>query len=278
MEKLIIKKLQQFFNNNKSKVNFVHVDLLKSFKIRFEDKKNFIKKHYELMKICTNNSYLWFPSFNYQFSKTNSFNILKDKSETGNFSEIFRVLYSKWRTETPIFNIIGDGKKPSINVKNNSVINPFDKSSFFHLLYKMKSNIFFYGTEINSASFIMYVEETMDKQILYRYKKLLIGNIISHKNKKKIKLNLSVRPTEKKFPVEYDWKKIENFLKKKKILFSYKKIGKRFGALNLKKATISLQQMIKNDPFFLINNKSKFWLKKFYQKHKRGILQNDFER
>ena len=200
----IIKSLQKFFKKNKSKVNFVHVDLLKSFKIKFDNKKNFINNHYKMMKLCTNNSNLWFPSFNYQFTKNKTFNLAKDKSETGSFTELYRIYFSKWRTETPIFNIIGDGKKPSINVKNKSLVNPFDKTSFFHLLYKMKSNIFFYGTEINSASFIMYVEETMDKQILYRYKKLFTGRIITGRNKKNVSLNLNVRPLEKKFPVEFN--------------------------------------------------------------------------
>ena len=276
-EKLIVKNLQKFFKNNKSKVNFVHVDLFRSFKIKFKNKKDFIKKHYDLMKLCTNNSYLWFPSFNYQFPKKKLFNTVKEKSETVSFTELFRTFYSKWRTETPIFSIIGDGKKPSINIKNNSIVNPFDKNSFFHLLYKMRSNIFFYGTEINSASFIMYVEETMDKQILYRYKKLLTGKIVTKLYRKKVYLNLNARPLEKKFPVEYDWKKIEKFLKKQKILLKFKNNNRRFGVLNLMKATKFLQKKIKNDPFFLINNKSKKWLKKFYKKKKRGILYSDFE-
>ena len=49
----------------------------------------------------------------------------------------------------------------------------------------------------------MYVEETMDKQILYRYKKLFTGRIITGRNKK-VSLNLNVRSLEKKFPVEYN--------------------------------------------------------------------------
>lgn len=277
-EKLIIKKLQKFFKNNKSKVNFVHVDLLRSFKIDFINKKDFVKKHFELMKKCTNNSDLWFPSFNYNFSKKKTFHIQKDKSETGNFTELFRIFFSKWRTEIPIFNIIGDGKKPHLKVKNNSIVNPFDKNSFFHLLYEMKSNIFFYGTAINSASFIMYVEETMDEEILYRYKKLLVGSVISNKDRKKITLNLSVRPRDKNFPVEYDWDKIENFLKKKRLLFTFKKNERIFGVLNLKKVTITLQKMISKDPFFLLNNKSKIWLQKFYLKYNRGIFYSDFEK
>ena len=100
------------------------------------------------MKLCTNNSNLWFPSFNYQFTKIKLLILLKISQKLC-FTEMYRIYFSKWRTETPIFNIIGDGKKPSINVKNKSLVNPFDKTSF-SLLYKMKSNIFFYGTEINS--------------------------------------------------------------------------------------------------------------------------------
>jgi hypothetical protein len=107
---------------------------------------------------------------------------------------------------------------------------------------------------------------------------LIVGRVISNKNKKKIKLNLSVRPRDKRYPVEYDWRKIEKFLKKKKLLFNFKKNERKFGVLNLKKATISLQNMIKNDPFFLLNNKSKIWLRKFYRKYNRGILYSDFEK
>ena len=80
----------------------------------------------------------------------------------------------------------------------------------------------------------MYVEETMDKQILYRYKKLFTGRITG-RNKKKVSLNLNVRPREKKFPVEYNWKKIEKFLKKK-ILLIYQENNRRFGVLNLRKS------------------------------------------
>jgi aminoglycoside N3'-acetyltransferase len=274
----IIKSLQKFFKKNKSKVNFVHVDLLKSFKIKFDNKKNFTNNHYKMMKLCTNNSNLWFPSFNYQFAKNKIFNLTKDKSETGSFTEMYRVYFSKWRTETPIFNIIGDGKKPLINVKNKSIINPFDKTSFFHLLYKMKSNIFFYGTEINSGSFIMYVEETLKNQILYRYKKKIKGKIISNKIKKNIFLYFNVRPLEKKFPVEYDWKKIEKKLKKENLFLKFSSGNRNFGVLNLKKTTDFLQKIIKKDPLFLLNTKSKKWVKNFYLTNKRGINLNDFEK
>ena len=274
----IIKSLQKFFKKNKSKVNFVHVDLLKSFKIKFDNKKDFINNHYKMMKLCTNNSNLWFPSFNYQFTKNKTFNLTKDKSETGSFTELYRVYFSKWRTETPIFNIIGDGKKPSINVKNKSIVNPFDKTSFFHLLYKMKSNIFFYGTEINSASFIMYVEETLKNQILYRYKKKIKGKIISNKIKKDISLYFNVRPLEKKFPVEYDWKGIEKKVKEDNLVLKFSSGNRNFGVLNLKKTTDFLQKIIKKEPLFLLNTKSKKWVKNFYLKNKQGISLNDFEK
>lgn len=272
-----IKILQNFFKRNKSKINFVHVDLLNSFKIKFRNKKDLTKKHFELMKVCTNNSILWFPTFNYQFPKKKRFNLNKDNSETGSFTELFRVFFSKWRTETPIYNIVGDGAKPKLKINEHSIINPFDRTSFFHLLYKMNSNIFFYGTEINSGSFIMYIEETMNKGILYRYKKLIKGKICDSKIKKNVTLNLSVRPLNKNFPVEYSWKKIEYHLIRKKLFLKIKKSSRTFGVLNLKKTTDFLQKKIKKDPFFLLNDKSKKWLKKFYKLNKRGISSHDFE-
>ena len=74
-------------------------------------------------------------------------------------------------------------------------------------------------------------------------------------------------------------KGIQNLLyTKNRILLTYKKNYRIFGALNLKKTTDFLQKKIEDDPFFLINNKSKKWLKKFCIKKKRGITYSDFEK
>lgn len=273
---IIQKKIKNFFKKSKSKITFVHVDISRTFRIKFINKNNFFKAHYLIIKNITNNSSLWFPSFNYDFSKNKRFKIESDKSQTDSFTEFFRKKLSKWRTSVPIFSICGDNSKPKIHFKNS--VNPFGKNSFFHLLYKSKSNILFYGAPLNSASFIMYIEDTLPNGPVYRFKKKINGTLIFKKKKNtKISLVFNVRPVGKNFPIEYDWHKIESTLYKAKLIKSFKYGIIDIKILNLFKVTKYLQKKISKNPFYLLNKRSLIWAKPLYKKLGRRFHIKDFE-
>ena len=178
----IIKKLQNFFDK-KNKLIFVHVDIFRSFKIHFINKKDFFKTHLSFIENITNSSKLIFPAFNYNFPRKKKFNPKKDISQTDNFTEFYRLNFAKYRTQVPIFSSTFNTK---INFNDNTKnINPFGKKSVFHHLYKNNGSIFFYyGAPFSASTFIMYVEETFRNGPIYRYKRKILGEIISKKVEK----------------------------------------------------------------------------------------------
>ena len=93
----IIKKLQNFIDK-KNKLIFVHVDIFRSFKIQFKNKKDFFKTHLSLIENITNSSKLIFPAFNYDFPRKKKFNPKKNISQTDNFTEYYRLNFAKYRT------------------------------------------------------------------------------------------------------------------------------------------------------------------------------------
>ena len=271
----IIKKLNHFFDKKKQPVVFVHVDLFRSFRLNYNNKNDFFKQHYELIKKITNYSKLIFPCFNYNFPNTKIFNIEKSKSQTDYFTEYFRIKFSKMRTNVPIFSVTANYK---LNLSNKfKTINPFGKNSIFHYLYKKNANILYYGAPFSSSTFIMYVEDTFKNGPIYRYKKLIKGKIIDKKNKKNITLSFHVRPKNKKYYLEYDWKKIERELIKNKIIFIYNAGITRIKIINIKKVTSFLHKKMKKDQFYLIDKKSKKWVIPMFKKLKRRFILDDFK-
>ena len=270
----LIKKLQNFFDK-KNKLIFVHVDIFRSFKIHFRNKKDFFKTHLSFIENVTNSSKLIFPAFNYDFPQKKKFNPKRDASQTDNFTEYYRLNFAKYRTMVPIFSSTFNAK---INFDDNTKnINPFGKKSVFHLLYKNNGSIFFYGAPLSASTFIMYVEETFKNGPIYRYKKKISGEIVSKKRKRKINFIFHVRPPEKNYHLEYDWNKLEKVLKKKKLLKHYKEGIMQFKVLNIKTVTNFLHNKLKKDPFYLLDKKSKKWVIPMYKKLNRRFVVDDFK-
>ncbi len=271
----IIKKLNCFFKKKNSLV-FIHADIFRSFKVDFTNKYDFFKKHLTFIKKITNSSKLIFPAFNYKFPKTNEFNIQKDKAETDHFTEYYRKNFSKFRTTVPIFSSTSDFKINGF-YKLSKTINPFGKKSIFHYLYNRNGKILYYGAPFSASTFIMYVEETFRNGPIYRYEKKIHGKIINKKKTLHVNFTFHVRPPSDKYHLEYDWKKIENDLKKNKLIYIYKNGIMQFRVLNVKKVTNYLHSRLKKDDFYLIDKKSKKWIIPFFKKINRRFIINDFE-
>ena len=87
--------------------SYIHTDLFSYYAYQLKYHKNLnIKKALDLMlsdlsKISKNKFII--PTYNYSFPKSKKYDVLRDKSEVGYFSEYFRKLYKKNRTSMPIF-------------------------------------------------------------------------------------------------------------------------------------------------------------------------------
>lgn len=268
-----IKKLQNFFNQ-KNKLIFVHVDIFRSFKIHFKNKKDFFKTHLNYIEKITKSTKLIFPAFNYSFPQKKIFNTKKDISQTDYFTEFYRLNFARYRTQVPIYSSTFNDK---INFPDNKKnINPFGKKSIFHHLYLNNGLIFYYGAPFSASTFIMYIEETFGNGPIYRYKKKILGEIISKKGKKKINFFFHVRPYNG-YHLQYDWNKLENVLKKNNLLKQHKDGMMQFKVLNLRAVTNFLHNKLKKDPFYLIDKRSKKWVVPLYKKLNRRFVIEDFK-
>ena len=95
--------------------------------------------------------------------------------------------------------------------------------------------------------------------------------------KKKIKYTFHARPHN--MNLNYDWDKLEKDLKKENILNSFsiknKEIFHIFNALSFTKWVV---KKMKNDPFYLLDIKSRKNCEKIYTILKRPFLITDFEK
>ena len=157
------------------------------------------------------------PTYNYDFGKTRTYNVNKDQSQTGLFTEFCRKKKIFFRSYTPMFSSISMNK--NLIKKNTQLeINPFDGSSEWENLYNKKGKIVNFGVPFN-PTYIHYIENK-SKIIKYRKKKRFDGKIVlPNKKRKKISLIFSVRP--KNLNISYDTKKVRKDLKKEGILKSY---------------------------------------------------------
>ena len=157
------------------------------------------------------------PAYNYDFGKTRIYNVVKDQSQTGLFTEFCRKKNFFFRSYTPMFSSISMNKN-LIKKNIKSEINPFDRSSEWENLYNKKGKIVNYGVSF-TPTYIHYIENK-SRMINYRKEKRFDGKIVlPNKKRQKISLIFSVRP--KNLNISYDTKKVRKDLKKEGILKSY---------------------------------------------------------
>lgn len=243
---------------------YFHTDFFK-FYVHLLKKKNIsINKASNLMlnelKIISENKII-VPTFNYQFPQKKVFNYFYDRSEVGHFTEYFRRKYLTNRTYVPLLSDCSSFKIPK---KIKSKIDILSEDSIFGQMAESKSNIVFFGSNF-IPTYIMYIENHFFKFPKYRATKTFVGKIKIGKNSKKISVNYNCRPIKIKF--EYDLKKIESHLKKKKILkekispsgFKYKIMrSEDFLEYSLKK--------LKQDEYFFLKKETSNLIKKILLK------------
>jgi aminoglycoside 3-N-acetyltransferase len=254
---------------------FIHSDLAKVFSLLPYNgsKEEILDRHIKFLLKELSEYDLWFPTFNYDFTKTKVFNLLSSPSQVGWLSEYFRQNYQEWRTECPVFSISGTGQYP---IKNSKNIDIFGSGSFFEKLLHRKGTFLFYGASIQSATFIHYVEQ-ISKMLIYRYKKEFQGKIVTGGTSKEVKVKFYVRPLNKY--LDYDWNKIYEDLSNAKLI---KIVQNKKEFMNVFSISVDalfefwLKKM-KENPFYFINEKSIAWIKPIYEEKKVNFLITDFE-
>mgnify|MGYP001234589024 CR=1 FL=1 len=228
---------------------FLHLSKFKKFsKLNQKDILNVMLK--ELKNISKNK--LIIPTYNYDFGKTQKFDVIKDKSQIGSFSEYFRKKYLNNRSTVPFYSDCSTYSRSKLNhLKINT---PLGDHSTFDNLYKEKGKIAFFGSEF-SPTYIHYIETKNFDRIIYRFYKKFTGKIKLKKKTKQVTVNMHVVP--KKLKIQYDLKKIEKDLLNNKILkLRSSPLKFKYKILDVNKFHIFSSNKIKKNPYYFLTKKS----------------------
>ena len=224
------------------------------------NKKRLLKKMLNELLELTNN-FLIIPTYNYNFGKKKIFNINKDISQVGSFSEYFRKKYKKNRTLVPFYS---DCSNLDLNkyLPKKDLITPFGENSIFDLLYSNKGKIVFFGSEF-SPTYIHFIESKIFKKKIYRFYKKFSGEIHLNKKKKKILLKMHVVPRIIK--INYDLVKIRNDLIKNNILKTKKTKSKfNYSFFDVRNFHYFCMKKLRKNSFYFLTSESRKQIEKFY--------------
>ncbi|MCF7355629.1 AAC(3) family N-acetyltransferase [Vibrio sp. CK2-1] len=248
---------------------FVHSDAMKTMPlIKVSPSKDAIlTAHIELLQDIAGKEKLLIPTFSYQFPRNRFFDLDKTPSEVGHISEYYRNNVALWRSHDPMFSVCGSGK-PHINYSDLQC--PFDDNSIFSKLVNDNSYILFYGTDLNRATIIHYVECKANVQ--YRYWKSFKGILNNKDVESDVELCSHFRPMGKH--LDYDWPRLKNDLKKAGIINIH--FPSVFGC-KAKNITDFWLSKLLDDPLYLLDKESRTWVEPMLETLGRGFLQEDFE-
>jgi len=215
------------------------------------------------------------PTYNYNFPIKKIFNVSKEKSETGIFTEYCRKKNNFYRSYMPMFSSISLNKN-LVNQKIRKKMNPFDKHSDFEKLINEKGKIVNFGSSF-SPTFIHFIENKFENGPTYRYKKKFKGKIITPDNSNhNVILELYVRP--KDVNLNYEVQRVRKELKKEGILKSYtfeKKI--KYDVTDAKNFLDYVMQKIKKNKLYFLDKKSQKLINKIIKPNEKRLFKKDFE-
>ena len=192
------------------------------------------------------NGVIIIPTYNYQFTKKNDFNIKTTSSEVGYFSNY--LIQKNWnkRTLDPIFSHIIFGNISDFNFKNINT-EAFGKDSIFASFQKNNFKIFCFCCSPNNITYLHFIENIL--KVPYRFVKRFTGNLIYKNNKKKIIYKYNVGKKSLDYSIKE--KKILKILNDKE--FKRKKFGKFECYLFESNALIKkLSKILEKNEYYLI--------------------------
>lgn len=223
----------------------IHGDAGATYQIKSKSKDKINLFFDVLIKYLGEQGNILIPTFTYSVCKSKKFDIKKNISETGLFSETFRKRKLVKRTNHPIFSFAIFGKKFN-HFNKASISTCFGKNSIFSFFLKDKVKIICLGCSLDRITFTHHVEEI--HKVSYRYNKIF--KIYLKEQKKIINTNYFVRKLNKKSRI--DLKYLYEYLKQKKRIKESDFGRYRLISLNSQSYFKSCLEVLKKNQFSLI--------------------------
>jgi len=206
------------------------------------------------------------PSFNYDFPKEKTFDVLKTPSQVGSLTNYVIKNSLLKRTATPIFSFLTNIAE--LLTENNT---PFSRGSVFDRMYQMDGTVIFYGTKIDSCTYLHFVEDQFGPP-LFRYQKEFAGQLVDGQSAREIKVEFHVRPMG--LDLDYDWDKLNQLLIDSNVVTN---LAKGCFAVKVKDLSRVWGDFFKKNQFEILSAETKDSVLGEYQKIGRRFIKSDFE-
>ncbi|MEO5590408.1 MAG: AAC(3) family N-acetyltransferase [Gemmatimonadaceae bacterium] len=253
---------------------FVHSDPLSTAALvpRARDRGGLLDSHVELLVRIADGRGLWAPAFNYDFPRSRRFDVSNDLCQLGPLPEHFRSQRADWRTHVPIFSVSGIGPDPGVVWGPDT--DPFGPASIFRELAARDGVILYYGNTFHYSTIIHYAERQGGGP-LYRYDKEFPGTVIVADGSAVTgSLNYHVRPLGA--GLDYDWDRLLREAVEAGVCHRSGRYSQVLAA-SAQGLTRFFREAMNDDPFALLDEKSRSWVIPAYEEAGRRFLIGDFE-
>ena len=230
-------------------------------------------RHMDLLREVAGERPLWFPTFNYDFTRSGHFNVSDDPSQVGALSEFARNNFTYWRTPIPVFSVAGNGPDPYPALSYE--LDPFGDQSAFSTLVELDGAILFYGAGLHSCTTIHHAERKAGGPI-YRYDKVFSGRVVdSDGTCREHVFRYHVRPMG--WSLDYDWSRLGIELQEAGVARAVTVPGGTTLVLGARALVNHWSHQIKHDPLYLLDAESRDWVAPLLDRLGRPFHIEDFE-
>jgi len=242
------------------------------------DRATLLQRHLDILDGAATGE-VYFPTFNYGFPKTGTFDVVSDRSEVGVLSEYARQHWAEWRTSMPIFSFVGRGRAPRgvDDLDSPGVdLDPFDDASLFGHIRRFRGTVLMYGACFSSFTGIHHIE-AMAGRPAYRYDKWFSGLLLRNGAEvARVRLRYHVRPMG--MPIEYDWPRLRKDALDGGELRVLAAHAVSIEALDFSALADRWSVRIQEDPMFLLDDASRARVGPRLRELGRRFELSDFER
>lgn len=254
---------------------FVHSDPFRAARLvpRVRDRDAYLDSHIALVREAARDRPLWVPTFNYDFPKTRLFDVTKSEAQLGPIPERFRTTLAEWRIPVPIFSVAGLGAQPRHFWGENA--DPFGEESPFADLVAQDGVVLYYGDTFHYNTIVHYAERVRGGGPMYRYDKLFRGTVVMADGQSVSgSLNYHVRPFGT--GLDYDWPRL---LEEAVDAGVCQRLDGNPGILAASAAGLCdlWVRGMRDDPFTLLDEKSRRWVEPAIEELGRRFMMTDFE-
>jgi aminoglycoside N3'-acetyltransferase len=146
---------------------------------------------------------VWLPAFNYDLTSTGYGKYQPDSITTGALNSYIWREKSDWKSQDPVFSLVGWGEKPNTFHLQTSELTPYGEGSIFEELICGDTQILSFGLGISDgATFMHMVESNRPQGPMYRYSKNFKGVYDISDQSMNLSINMHCRPAG--YDLEYD--------------------------------------------------------------------------